>query len=358
MRTSTTAILESTQEFAEEKFNCVYAFLDKHLEKSWLGKSLGAIGFPALRAYRATLFNTAAVMVVVAMILTVVSALGLSTDEDILLDFPWSKAEGLIAKHDSRNTTVRAHIYVGLSGVLRVIDYHDIYTGVREEKIFEGYFAFKYKNRCVTKYCKDCRAAAQACISSVVIGLLMAIPTLLSDFARSREHEDSNTEKILGAFGGLYGAIADLVSLYSYADGCAEDMPNTITRANGDVIEVHWTEGLGLKCLVAATFLLLIDGLIHLLVPTPVRCQYPEDEEENEENEETHLLEGQASKEPDDTALVQMPEGKEEEAGAAVEEAGAAVEEAAACAEKDPDAAPDAEDGHVVHDGEGDAEYK
>jgi len=267
---------------------------------------LGGIGFKSLRHHRRAIFRFSGVAVFCSMILACFSAVALSTNADTLRDFPWSHATGTVINSTSRegrelNETVTGELFVGLTGILREIKTFDKNTQTSHTTDFEGYFAFSKKDKnCESSYCKGCKEAAESCISTVVIALLFSIPTLMSDYTRTHISDDSNLEKVIGMFAGILGGIADLIGLFAFADECVEVLPNHIDRGDSSV-HVTWSYGIGVKCLIAATCILMLDGLFHLLVPAPQEILDAEgnvirktDDDEELEGADTPLI----SKEP------------------------------------------------------------
>lgn len=235
---------------------------------------LGAIGFKCLRHHRRAIFRLSGVAVFCSMILACFSAVALSTNSGTLRDFPWSHALGVVVNSTSsegirKNETITGELFVGLTGILRELKTYDENTQTSHVTDFEGYFAFSKKDLdCESSYCKGCKEAAESCISTVVIALVLSIPTLISDYTRTSVSEDSNLEKVIGFSAGILGGLIDLIGLFAFADDCVEVLPNHIDHGRYSV-HVDWHYGIGVKCLIAATCILMLDGLFHLLVPAP-----------------------------------------------------------------------------------------
>lgn len=201
------------------------------------------------------------------------------------MDFPWS--HGVATFVSTNSTQVVGNLYIGLNGVVHDVVTTDPINGEMHETVFESYF--DSSNRCKSAYCEDCRGAASSCWQTVIIALIVSIPTLMSDYTRSHSNEDTNFEKSLGFIGGIAGGCLDLYGLFSYADLCVDELPLHSTR-DGITKTMHWEEGIGLKCLIASTFLLILDGLLHLIVPSPKSRQVALEEDETLLAETKYLL--------------------------------------------------------------------
>lgn len=203
----------------------------------------------------------------------------LSPDKETLVDFPWAHASGQMMDNIT-DTAISGELFIGLTGVVRDVKTYNKQTGTTHNRYFEGYFAFTKKDRdCVASFCEGCRSAAQDCISTVVLALLFSIPTLISDITRTSVSEDSNLEKVIGFAAGILGGVIDLMGLIFFAQDCVHVLPEHIVVGDkGLSAKVEWEEGIGLKCLIAATCILILDGILHLVVPAP---QLEVDEEGN-----------------------------------------------------------------------------
>jgi hypothetical protein len=209
------------------------------------------------------------------MVLTCFAAVALSTNEDTLLDFPWAHAHGMLEKPNQfgDHDEVYGDMYVGLSGVLTDVTTVNLKTGTTSDKKFEGFFAWSKKDKdCSSNYCKGCKEASEANLTTVLIGLILAIPTLMSDLTRTSDANDTNLEKVIGIMGGLFGGVSDMLGLISFMFSCATTLPEHIkSKHEGKMMEVavKWQVGVGLYCMMFATGILFMDGLVHLLVPAP-----------------------------------------------------------------------------------------
>jgi len=248
-------------------------------ETNCVTRWLGGIGFSCLARHRRNLFRFSAVAVFCSIVLTCFAAVALSPNKGTLVDFPWAHASGKMIDN-STDTEYTGEMFIGLTGIVRDLKTYNKQTGITHERIFEGYFAFTNKDRdCVASFCDGCRSAAQDCISTVALALLFAIPTLMSDITRTSVSEDSNLEKVIGFAAGIIGGVVDLVGLIIFSCQCVHVLPEHIVVGNkGLSAQIEWEEGIGLKCLIASTCILVLDGLLHLLVPAP---QLQLDEEGN-----------------------------------------------------------------------------
>lgn len=128
--------------------------------------------------------------------------------------------------------------------------------------------------------CDDCKSACWTAFTCVVSSLLFLPMCIYSDFHRSRESTDSNCEKFMGAAGNIIGGFWTLASLQSFTNNCVDGLGDVHAQAHDEVyasteagnISTSWTSEVGYYALIAATILLMVDGFIHLLMPTPSCC--------------------------------------------------------------------------------------
>jgi len=263
------------------------AGIQESLDRSCPFRFLGSVGFATLseEGYRKPIFVFGGMCVFSSIVLLCFAAVGLSTNPDTLMEFPWS--HGLANFTEDNVTTVVGNMYIGLNGVVHDLVKTDDVSGEMHETVFESYFSGGTK--CSRAFCTDCKAAASTCWQTVIIGLCVAIPTLMSDYTRSHSNEDSNFEKSVGFIGGIAGGLIDLYGLIVFAQDCSENLPTTDTR-DGITKTLHWEIGIGLKCLIGATCLIILDGLLHLIVPSPPERHKPLSEDETFLEETKSLL--------------------------------------------------------------------
>mmetsp|Transcript_15653 Transcript_15653/g.21958 ORF Transcript_15653/g.21958 Transcript_15653/m.21958 type:complete len:128 (+) Transcript_15653:574-957(+) len=87
------------------------------------------------------------------------------------------------------------------------------------------------------------------------------------DIQRSTPRGDLNCQKFFGIATGTIGFFSTLYSIGTYLGSCRDNLP-TENIAGEDI---EYGLGPALLCLIVATFLKVIDVIIHILVPVPLR---------------------------------------------------------------------------------------
>lgn len=202
-------------------------------------------------------------LVFLAMIFTCISAVALSNDSDVIEDFPWSHGKAYVS-----NSASQIDMWIGLTGTVTRAHIVNKITGASTTTTTSQDFDSK---DCTHKYCSDCKSSATGALVSVIFGLILAIPTLMSDITRSDPEKDCNIEKLIGALAGILGGIATLSGLLTFKSACAEELPTSYSDGTNSATIV-WNIGVGFEMLITATCFLMFDGCVHLLTPSPEHC--------------------------------------------------------------------------------------
>jgi hypothetical protein len=115
------------------------------------------------------------------------------------------------------------------------------------------------------------------------MSLVFYLPSIATDVLRMYPNYDVNCQKFFGAMIGFISTMASLYTWFGYQRECAEGFNKGDRQvplaADFTVAETHdetvlilvfdWRAGYGLLCMVAATFLKVIDFGLNFAVPTP-----------------------------------------------------------------------------------------
>jgi hypothetical protein len=237
--------------------------LKQEIEESACLRKVGRLGFDWMGQQRQWVFMFSGFLVFLAMIFTCISAVALSNDSDVLEDFPWSHGKAYVS-----NSASKIDMWIGLTGTVTRAHIVNKITGASTTTTTSQDFDSK---DCTHKYCSDCKSAATGALVSVIFGLILAIPTLMSDITRRNPENDTNIEKLIGALGGILGGIATLIGLITFKSACSEELPTSYSDGNNSAT-IEWSIGVGYEMLITATCFLIVDGCVHLLTPSPEHC--------------------------------------------------------------------------------------
>ena len=205
----------------------------------------------------------------IALGISIVAAMALSDDPDVLYHCCWSRAivNNIILKNNV--SLDKLVVSVGLNGVA----FHAWRTGEDTPRV--NYTAWSDAD-CGSRYCESCRSTALASVTGAVMGCITMIPTMQTNCQRCFRFYDLNCQKgwAIG-FSGLFGGASTLMALSAFAGACFRDIPDSFKagQANPLVREVNgsvsYGPGPGLFCIVAATLMKVIDIFFHAILPTP-----------------------------------------------------------------------------------------
>jgi hypothetical protein len=146
--------------------------------------------------------------------------------------------------------------------------------------------------------CGGCQEASSGLVPSIIISALAILPSMFSDILRMYPNYDVNCQKFHGTIVAALGMIASIYTFVGYDTQCFKSFYGATapyykngTLATNDSgpgvarVRYDWGRGNGLICLYVATFLMIIDVLICLIVPTPTITR---DHKEQEEYEALH----------------------------------------------------------------------
>jgi hypothetical protein len=173
-------------------------------------------------------------------------------------------------------------MYIGLSGFAVYVNRPDAITGQKHNTV--KYIDWEDAAKCKDyPHCKSCDESAQNNMFTMIFSLCLCLPTIYADYTRSTAETDRNFDKLTGALGGIFGSLSTIVGLIHFGAVCGNDLPDHVNdKATGKEVSLSWDVGNGLHLLMWASILLVIDGIVHLVTPTPEHCwrepEVPEEE--------------------------------------------------------------------------------
>lgn len=140
--------------------------------------------------------------------------------------------------------------------------------------------------------CGDCNTQSTKLVSSIILSLLVLIPSVSSDVLRMHPNYDLNCQKFTGGIIALLSLFFSLYTFMLYNTNCFlsfysgytpfdinEDSIAAITNfsgfSNGTLsnqtvqVDMTWVAGNGIICMYIATTLKIVDIIANLIVPTP-----------------------------------------------------------------------------------------
>mmetsp|Transcript_68011 Transcript_68011/g.196946 ORF Transcript_68011/g.196946 Transcript_68011/m.196946 type:complete len:375 (+) Transcript_68011:139-1263(+) len=226
---------------------------------------------------------------VIALALTVVAALGLTTNVDYIRRYAWVRGSGNVSgcvygcpfdiyigvqmRLDTINCTSPASA-VGALGAAKCL------TGAERMGFISRADSMESIDRVVewsdtqactrgddeslNDLCKDCR---ENLISkgSLITSMVTQLPTMTTDLQRATRFGDVNCQKTMGIVTNIISLFTSLMALIAFRQGC---YANLVKDLDGRGI-VEWTIGPGFRCLLIATLIKIPDALFHCVVPVP-----------------------------------------------------------------------------------------
>jgi len=88
------------------------------------------------------------------------------------------------------------------------------------------------------------------------------------DLQRSTPEGDLNCQKFFGIVTGIIGFSTTIAAILSYTQDCRDNLPDRFLNTDE---EIDYELGPALICLIIATFLKIIDLIVHVIMPVPIR---------------------------------------------------------------------------------------
>ena len=244
-------------------------------ERSKLCSALGRCGLTFGETHRKKIMYLAAFLSFLSLIFGAIAVVGVSENIAPIMNVPWSKGEVDASKflNNATLSLLRAkgvsvgddkiYIYIGLNSL--VVDSREI-EGLGTVAINQLRRVAWRESDCVAKVaapaaCKACQEIAMSSTTFTILALITTIPQLQTDLLRAFGKNDVRCQKAFGIVTGLWGMYSNLMPLQQFNLACRVGL-NELAHAT-------WSPGLGLQCIVIATFLKAIDVLCHMLVPVP-----------------------------------------------------------------------------------------
>jgi len=262
-----------------------YMTLAPLLESNACCINVAKLGVPAAERHRKKIMAIAASANVVALILTIVAACGMTLSSSLLQNTHWVHGMGDGGAVD---------VYIGVSMMSEEIDCAT-WRGANETvsasicaiglgqagfvkksgSVYERNTEWKSEDACAREYiqgpereiveglCKQCKENVLP-VGSLILSILTQLPTLTTNFQRSTVYGDVNCQATMGAVTNLFSFATSMISLIGFRFACWRDLPRSIYGK-----EVQWELGIGFRCLMVATLIKVLDAACHLLLPTP-----------------------------------------------------------------------------------------
>ncbi|MEL7342196.1 MAG: hypothetical protein AAGM67_17060 [Bacteroidota bacterium] len=116
--------------------------------------------------------------------------------------------------------------------------------------------------------CNACKETSSATIFVAIASFVTSIVQLTTDIQRSTVEGDLNCQRFMGIATGIFGFISTLSALETYAEGCGNNFSETL-EIEGVQVEMDYSFGPALICLLVATILKVFDVVCHLAIITP-----------------------------------------------------------------------------------------
>eukprot|EP00961_Rhodomonas_salina_P033335 448741-Rhodomonas_salina.1 len=237
-------------------------------------RAVGGCGTQWGSENRQKLFVGATAVAVLALIFSSVAVAGVTHDTTVLKNVYWAKGSGTLRGVGGVDFQRDFTIYIGLT--TQVVDVKDNGNTVFTNKTWWS------DVNCLGPQCEDCKTQAGSMVTGAIMALVTCLPTIQTNIQRSQSKWDMNCQKFLAQFmaNGI-GFIGTLLALSSFASGCYENLPDSITTCNeesgvrvcGTASDIKWSLGPGFILILIATLLKIIDLVVNCLVPTPPHCR-------------------------------------------------------------------------------------
>mmetsp|Transcript_89268 Transcript_89268/g.257458 ORF Transcript_89268/g.257458 Transcript_89268/m.257458 type:complete len:359 (-) Transcript_89268:168-1244(-) len=246
------------------------------------------IGSRRASRQRTPIMMFAFVLNIVALVFSVIAAMGLSTNPKWLERFAWVKGHGTMEGCGDR---CNVEVYVGPmmrldklsclgpdgqvypACVARAasMDFDTNSTGVQEDQLRrtvvwnDHHTCRRLDDKQLRDQCIQCKESLVP-KSAIIMSIVTQLPTLTTDLQRATRFGDVNCQKTMGVVSNVVSLFNSLVALWSFRTACYSAMPKTVGNGHG---HIEWSIGIGFRCLLVATLIKIPDAICHLLVPVP-----------------------------------------------------------------------------------------
>jgi len=229
----------------------------------------------------------------VALILTIVALIGFSSDVDTLRSVSWVTGEatalhgkidlyvGVVMRYDrvdcsSWSSTSDCEFAMSSLGLLRQAesiftrkmkwDDDAACTGKNAHGNEQSLLSMAERAR-VSALCQDCKDNTYS-LTTLVLAVVTYLPTIGTNLQRTTRFGDVNCQKTMGVVSNIFGFITSFSSLMSFHSACYANLPSELETSHG-TFPIDWSLGPGWICLCIAVCIKILDGCVHLIVPTP-----------------------------------------------------------------------------------------
>lgn len=228
-------------------------------------------------------FRIAIAVNLLCFALTVFSCLSISQDFDMIRLAPFSHGELTMKANGEYLYDGEIYVDIGLTAAAVGYDGDDGGENYIPEDHVLLFSQFCDKMQGLQSYqdpetCSSCMDISEGLVSATITSAVTVIPTIATDVLRMYVNYDVNCQKFMGCVVATISFLSSLFTLIAYRQYCFLGFYNgSVTLytqdENGDDMEVEayfsWWGGAGLRCLLTATCLKVVDILFNAIVPTP-----------------------------------------------------------------------------------------
>jgi len=212
---------------------------------------LSSKGYTWADENRKCVIGTALCTTILAIVLSLVAACAISTNNTTVKNTSWSKSH-----FDNYVLLRQEDTYIGLSNVVRCYNddlmIKDQCVGINWDDTNCG---VDYGN-----ICTDCKDAATGSIILVITSLISQIPTIQTDLARLQPETDRNVHKALSFIQGILSFATSVGTAITFAIACYMNLNDGIQ---------DYELGPGYLCLLMVLLIKPLNVFLHYLVPVP-----------------------------------------------------------------------------------------
>ena len=194
----------------------------------------------------------------VALILSIVPVVSISTDDENVRTTSWTYG----------SLDGGGEVFVGLNKIVLDSDSGNTQSAEWKGSQCDDFESFSEGDN----FCEDCKVACDSSIGTAVTNLITSLPTIVTDIQRSTRKGDLNCQKNMAIITGFISFFSTLIALSSYANGCYRNLPDKFLGQ-----DVRYELGPGFVCLLASALLKPIDIIINIFMPVS-----PHDDDLNE----------------------------------------------------------------------------
>lgn len=235
---------------------------------------------------------------VVQMVLCMIAAFGMTTNDSLLQDTYWVTGEA-IALQSGNNISMDAPLefFVGVNMYLVRVDCDEAGNSTectrwyqspgnlfeKDGNVYKQHVLWRDSDACqlydssvknavesvgqnlkkMSDACEDC-ADAMFTNFALVMGILTQIPTITTNLQRSTPFGDLNCQASWGTITCAFGTLTSLIALLAFTQACYVKLPDKINNTT-----MTWRLGYPYLCLILGTSIKIPDGICHLLLSTP-----------------------------------------------------------------------------------------